>query len=169
MSTEAVGQGTSDVTPVAWGERLASVYREIGERAMRELPIYHDALDVAAIGFSMVEGRILGIVITPWFMNVITPAAQGSAGSVIKIVLPAGAFEFTIGDIAGIGPIASCSLFSPMFEFADMAAARAAAEAALAALMTAPEDDPASERAAKASSAIDRRAFLRGTLSEGRA
>ena len=168
MSTEVVGQGTSDVTPAAWGERLADVYREIGARAMRELPIYHDALDVEAIGFSDVDGRILGIVITPWFMNVVIPVAQGAAGSTVKIMLPAGSFEFTIGDVAGIGRIASCSLFSPMFEFADMAAARAAAEAALAALMTAPEDEPSSERAATAPSAIDRRAFLRGTLSEGR-
>ncbi|BAM91824.1 hydrogenase expression/formation protein HupJ [Bradyrhizobium oligotrophicum S58] len=169
MSTEAVEQGTSDVTPTAWGERLADVYREIGARAMRELPIYHDALDVEAIGFSDVDGRTLGIVITPWFMNVVTPAVQGAAGSVVKIGLPAGSFEFTIGDVAGIGRIASCSLFSPMFEFEDMAAARATAEAALTALMTAPEDEPSSERAAKPASAIDRRAFLRGTLSEGRA
>ncbi|WP_315811233.1 [NiFe]-hydrogenase assembly chaperone HybE [Bradyrhizobium sp. SZCCHNR2028] len=169
MSPEAVGQGTSDVTPAAWGERLAGVYREIGARAMRELPIYHDALDVEAIGFSVVDGRILGIVVTPWFMNVVTPVEQGAAGSVIKIGLPAGSFEFTIGDVAEVGRIASCSLFSPMFEFEDMAAARTAAEAALTALMTSPEDEPSSERGAKASGAIDRRAFLRGTLSEGRA
>ena len=33
---------------VAWGELLAGSYREIGDRAMRDLPIYNDALGVEA-------------------------------------------------------------------------------------------------------------------------
>ena len=167
MSAAAAGQETTGDAPAAWGERLASVYREIGARTMRELPIYHDALDVEAIGFNAYQGKTIGIVITPWFMNVVTPAAQGTLGSSIDIVLPAGSFAFTVGDVDGIGRIASCSLFSPMFQFQDMAAARAAAEAALAALMAPPDDE--SSREMKAPSAIDRRALLRGTLSERRA
>jgi len=165
VSAAAAGQGTSDVTPVAWGERLACVYREIGTRVMHELPIYHDALVVEALGFTGFNGRILGIMITPWFMNVVTPAEQGTAGSSETIVFPAGAVEFTRADIADVGCIGSCSLFSPMFQFEDMAAARAAAEAALAALMTPAED----ARVGGPASTIDRRAFLRGTLSESRA
>jgi hypothetical protein len=50
-----------------------------------------------------------------------------------------------------------------MFEFADMAAARATAAAALDALM-APAGE--AERDREATSSIDRRAFLRGTLTE---
>ncbi|MGJ5179245.1 [NiFe]-hydrogenase assembly chaperone HybE [Bradyrhizobium oligotrophicum] len=164
MSAAAAGQETHDAAPAAWGEHLVSVYREIGDRAMRDLPIYHDALDVEAIGFSDYQGMTIGILITPWFMNVVTPSAEGSAGSSVDIVLPAGSFAFTIGEIAGVGRIASCSLFSPMFEFEDMAAARAAAEAAIAALMT-PGDEPSAARATR-SHAIDRRALLRGALSE---
>ncbi|GLH82206.1 hydrogenase expression/formation protein HupJ [Bradyrhizobium sp. SSBR45G] len=166
MTAAAAGQGTAEDAPAAWGERLACAYREIGARTMRELPIYHDALTVEAVGFTCFQGRTIGIVITPWFMNVVTPVEQGIAGSSVTIALPAGAFAFTIGDIAGIRGIASCSLFSPMFEFEDMAAARTAAEAAMATLMTAPDD--AAPPARKTERAIDRRAFLRGTLAESR-
>ncbi|CAL75569.1 hydrogenase expression/formation protein hupJ [Bradyrhizobium sp. ORS 278] len=165
MSAVAAGQGTDQLTPAAWGERLAGIYREIGDRAMRELPIYHDALAVDAIGFTSVVGRTIGILVTPWFMNVVTPA-EGDVGSTIDVALPAGSFGFAISDVAGVGRIASCSLFSPMSEFEDMAAARVAAEAALAALLTAPEDEADTARVSRG---IERRAFLRGTLSESRA
>ncbi|MGY3450647.1 [NiFe]-hydrogenase assembly chaperone HybE [Bradyrhizobium sp. USDA 4353] len=167
MSAIAAGEGRHELTPAAWGERLAAVYREIGDRAMRELPIYHNALEVEAIGFTSVHGRTIGIILTPWFMNIVSPAEQGEIGSTIEIALPAGTFEFTIGDVAGIGRIASCSLFSPISEFEDMAAARIAADAALTALLTAPEETGPTR--AETASRIDRRAFLRGTLSESRA
>jgi [NiFe] hydrogenase assembly HybE family chaperone len=169
MSAAAAGQGPCELTPAAWGERLAGLYREIGTRTMRELPIYHDALDVEAVGFTSINGLAIGIVVTPWFMNVIVPAAEGAVGASVTVELPAGSFAFTIGEVAGAGRIASCSLFSPMFEFEDMAAARAAAEAAMAALMTTYGDEPDTEQAVATSRAIDRRAFLRGTLSERRA
>ncbi|CCD98758.1 [NiFe]-hydrogenase assembly chaperone HybE [Bradyrhizobium sp. STM 3809] len=163
MSAAAAGQETDDLAPAVWGDRLAAVYREIADRAMRGLPIYHDGLEVEAIGFSNVHGRTIGIIVTPWFMNVITPAGQGDVGSSLEIALPAGAFAFTVGDVAGVGRIASCSLFSPMSEFEDMAAARIAAEAALGAMLTAPEHE------ANVARAIDRRSLLRGTFSERRA
>ncbi|NPU66184.1 [NiFe]-hydrogenase assembly chaperone HybE [Bradyrhizobium sp. 83012] len=169
MSAGAAGQEPCELTPAAWGERLAGLYREIGTRTMRELPIYHDVLDVEAVGFTSLNGLTIGIVVTPWFMNVIVPVAEGSVGASVTLELPAGCFAFTIGDVAGVGPIASCSLFSPMFEFEDMAAARAAAKAAMAALMTAHDEEPDTEQAVTTSRAIDRRAFLRGTLSERRA
>ena len=167
MSAVLAGQGTMELAPAAWGEHLASIYREIGGRAMRELPIYHDALTVEAVGFDSFAGMTIGIVVTPWFMNVVTPARHGAPGASVAIELPAGTFEFTVGDVEGFGRIASCSLFSPMFQFEDMAAARAAAEAALATLLTAPDAEELPRSAA--ASAIDRRSFLRGTLSERRA
>lgn len=158
---------TRDPAPdaVAWGERLAAAYRDIGDRAMRDLPIYNDALDVEAIGFRRFEGAVIGIMVTPWFMNVVMPAdqiARAVSGSSLRVRLPAGEIELALSEVQPIGRIASCSLFSPMFGFADMAAARATAEAALAELML-----PADNRAA-ATSTIDRRNFLRGALTERR-
>jgi hypothetical protein len=55
-----------------------------------------------------------------------------------------------------------------MFQFADMAAARATAEAALAELMLPDDSEEAVRRREPATTPIDRRSFLRGTLAERR-
>ncbi|MGL9622912.1 [NiFe]-hydrogenase assembly chaperone HybE [Bradyrhizobium sp. U531] len=156
---------------VAWGALLAESYRDIGERAMRDLPIYNDALGVEAIGFRRFNGTIVGIMVTPWFMNVVMPAsavAQAMSGTTVQIRFPAGNIEFTISEVGQMGRIASCSLFSPMFQFTNMAAARATAEAAIAELMLAGDSEEAVRRREPATTPIDRRNFLRGALTERR-
>lgn len=159
-----------DVDAVAWGELLAGSYREIGERTMRDLPIYNDALGVAAVGFRAFNGTIVGIMVTPWFMNVVMPAsaAREASGTTLLIRFPAGNIEFTLSEVGQMGRIASCSLFSPMSEFADMAAARATAEAAIAELMLPDDSEEAARRREPATTPIDRRNFLRGALTERR-
>ncbi len=159
-----------DLKAAAWGELLAEGYREIGERAMRDLPIYNEALGVEPVGFHRFNGTILGIMVTPWFMNVVTPAsaARDDAAATVRIRFPAGDIEFTVSEVGQFGRIASCSLFSPMFQFADMAAARATAEAALAELMVPADSEEAVRRREPATTPIDRRNFLRGALTERR-
>lgn len=163
MNAHAV-QAAADLPtdPVAWGERLAAAYRDIGARTMRELPIYHHALDVEAIGFQHMQDDVVGIIVTPWFMNVVMPADELTSDH-LQVRFPAGSIAFTVSEVAPVGRIASCSLFSPMFEFADMATARAVAHAALGELMTPSCDD---QSKAARTGAIDRRAFLRGSLTE---
>ncbi|NOJ44843.1 [NiFe]-hydrogenase assembly chaperone HybE [Bradyrhizobium sp. WSM 1744] len=157
----------------AWGEMLAAAYRDIADRSMRDLPIFNEALSVEAIGFRAREGRVVGMMVTPWFMNVVTRmrdgTSQSSPGTNLRLRLPAGDIEFTVSELAPVGSIASYSLFSPMFEFEDMASARATAEAVLAALMS-----PANRAASHGPDApnitpIDRRTFLRGVQTERRA
>jgi len=168
--TASAPDPAGEADAAAWGELLAGTYREIGARAMRDLPIYNDALGVEAIGFRRYDGTILGIMVTPWFMNVVMPAsaARDGCGAAVRIRFPAGDIEFTLSEVGQMGRIASCSLFSPMFQFADMAAARATAEAALAELMLAADSEEAVGRRGPATTPIDRRNFLRGTLTEGR-
>ncbi len=164
-----------DLDAAAWGERLAGAYREIGERAMRDLPIFNAALRVEAVGCRKVDERMVGILVTPWFMNLVMAADDGAcqpfaaSGSQLRVHFPAGAVDLAVSEVASVGRIASCSLFSPMFEFEDMGSARATAEAALAALMR-PDDDAETTRRRDSSlvSAIDRRNFLRGVLTERR-
>ncbi len=160
----------NDADALAWGERLALAYREIGDRAMRDLPIYNDALGVEAVGFRPYNGTIVGIVVTPWFMNVVIPAgeiAQEASVPSLRARFPAGDIDFAVSEVIPVGRIASCSLFSPMFGFADMASARATAEAALAELMLPADSEEAVRRRAPATtSTIDRRNFLRGVLTE---
>jgi len=159
----------------AWGERLAGAYREIGDRAMRDLPIFNDVLSVEAVGFRKMDDRIVGVLVTPWFMNVVMEANDGAfqpsaaPGSSFRFHFPAGDIDLAVSEVASAGRIASCSLFSPMFEFEDMSCARATAEAALAALMLPADDAEATRRRdQQLVSSIDRRNFLRGVLTERR-
>jgi [NiFe] hydrogenase assembly HybE family chaperone len=154
---------------IAYATTLEAIYRRIGEHAMRDLPIYNDALAVEAIGFAADDDAISGILITPWFMNLMLLPSDGSLagralGSSFSHTFPVGALDFTVGAIDGLGRIASCSLFSPMFEFADMVAARANAEAAIAEIRNPEPEAPK----ARVVSALDRRSFLRGALTEPR-
>lgn len=161
----------TDADAAAWGQRLAHVYREIGERAMHDLPIYNGALDVEAVGFRVFNGTIIGIMVTPWFMNVLIPAgemAPAASASTLRFRFPAGDIEFILGDLNHAGRIASCSLFSPMFGFADAASARATAEAAVNELMLPADGKEATRCREPATSAIDRRSFMRAVLTEQR-
>lgn len=159
----------ADADAEAWGELLAGSYRKIGERAMRDLPIYNDALGVEAVGFRWFNSTTIGIMVTPWFMNVVMPAsaiARDTSGPSPRIRFPAGDIEFTLSEVGQTGLIASCSLFSPMFQFADMVAARATAEATLAELMLPADSEEAVRRREPATSPIDRRNLLRSVLTE---
>ena len=165
----------SHLDPTAWGERLAGAYREIADRAMRDLPIFNHALRVEAVGFCKVGDRIVGVLVTPWFMNVVMDADDRALepspvqGSSLRFRFPAGDIDLAVSEVASAGRIASSSLFSPMFEFADMNAARDAAEAALAALMLPVDGAEAARRIDQPPvSSIDRRNFLRGVLTERR-
>ncbi|WP_349253234.1 [NiFe]-hydrogenase assembly chaperone HybE [Bradyrhizobium sp. CB3481] len=45
--------------PSAWGKMLAAVYRDIANRAVRDLPTFNKTLSVEAIGFRAHEGGSL--------------------------------------------------------------------------------------------------------------
>ncbi|MBO4227484.1 [NiFe]-hydrogenase assembly chaperone HybE [Bradyrhizobium neotropicale] len=159
----------------AWGEMLAAAYRDIADRTMRELPIFNEALSVEAIGFRALESRVVGVVVTPWFMNAVTPVRDGTSpspldvGPRLRLRFPARDIEFTVCKFAAVGSIATYSLFSPMLEFEDMVSARATAEVALAALMSPANRAASHDRDAPHLSSIDRRHFLLGVLTELRA
>ena len=145
---------------------LARRYREIASTAMADLPICNPKLGVEAIDFRIWSGRALGIVVTPWFLNLTLfdlPGAEPSAaverGATVQLWLPAGQIELIVGDLPGFGRVDMCSLFSPMFEFAEMEAAVETAREALQALLSPPDPPPAKSRPK-----LDRRAFLRVAL-----
>ena len=76
---------------------------------------------------------------------------------------PAGVYEFVAGREEVIGEYQACSLFSPMFAFADHDAARLTAQAALQALFDAANGDTAqAPPAAPARAPLSKRAFLGG-------
>jgi [NiFe] hydrogenase assembly HybE family chaperone len=124
---------------------LEAVFRRIQAETMAGVPILNPALTVEAVGFSRWQDHWLGIVITPWFMNlVLVPGAAASWQSVAPGLrlfrkFPSGDFAFLGSDEPEVGEFQSCSLFSPMGQFAEQAGAREVACAALEALQRAPE------------------------------
>jgi [NiFe] hydrogenase assembly HybE family chaperone len=50
---------------------LVARYQAIYEERMRDLPIVNPKLAVEAVGFDQWEEKDLGILITPWFMNLV--------------------------------------------------------------------------------------------------
>lgn len=131
---------------------LESTFTAIQHQRMADIPILNPRLRVQAVGFKDWEGRCLGVLITPWFMNLMLLPQEGDewhdlpSGTKVTHTFPSGRYEFIVGDEEGIGHYQMCSLFSPMFEFEDQAAAVATAEAVLDAIFDEGNRDETSTR-----------------------
>ncbi|WP_031438311.1 [NiFe]-hydrogenase assembly chaperone HybE [Methylobacter tundripaludum] len=141
---------------------LETTFNEILDKRMRDLPVVNASLSVQAVGFNRFGEDWLGVLITPWFMNLMLLPGPDShwrtqqPGTKIDKRFPYGAFEFTLGSEPQMGIYALCSLFSPMFQFENQAAALAAAQSALQGLL-----------AEAAPRAVSRRDLLRGAIGKG--
>ncbi len=150
---------------------LEALFEEIANTRMLGIPAKNPALKVQALGFAPVPQQadvLQGVLITPWFMNLLRlPLRQAATSAAIAPERQTATRQFgnTAFDFIGafeprIGVFEVCSLYSPMFEFANHAAATATAQEVLNQLhRTAPE--PASTAPAVPS----RRGFLLGRAS----
>ncbi|ACB94799.1 [NiFe]-hydrogenase assembly chaperone HybE [Beijerinckia indica] len=146
-----------------WPARMEALFREIHAGQMRGLPFLNDALGIKAVGFRAHEGQMLGVLITPWFMNLVLAPGPHEDWSVLTsggkelIAFPSGVYEFTFVNRQGpsgkgssgngqtgnskagleLTPYKACSLFSPMSDFTTMPQAIETAEAVLTALFDA--------------------------------
>ncbi len=129
---------------------LVRAYRDVVPR-MLDLPVYNSALSVEAVGFASFESGLLGILITPWFMNLVYLPDPGVAclgvGQTRRCRLPVGEVELLGAGVAGQGGFEICPLFSPMQDFPDQATARATAEKTLELLFTKAEPEIEEPRA----------------------
>jgi [NiFe] hydrogenase assembly HybE family chaperone len=131
---------------------LEAEFREIHAAKMRDVPFCNAALAVEAVGFRPWEGRFLGVLIAPWFMNLVLlpgPQADWSAltpGAKELVDFPSGTYEFLHNVRGAAGGYKACSLFSPMSEFDGQEAARAVAAAVMPALFDAGNRDETDRR-----------------------
>ncbi|MGH1460476.1 MAG: [NiFe]-hydrogenase assembly chaperone HybE [Neptuniibacter sp.] len=123
---------------------------------MAELPIYNPELDVAVVCFRPYQQGELGVLVTPWCMNLImipdpenTNYTDRSVGAKQMLALPSGQYEFIWGAAEGIGSYLSCSLFSPMFEFDSHKTAIETAEEVIKALFEVENFAPTDRQIAK--------------------
>jgi len=140
----------NDITQI-----LETCFKQIQTQRMADMPILNPKLHVQAVDFRLYQGAWLGILITPWFMNLLYwRDDELKAGEKITHLFPAGKFEFVVGHEDALGFYQTCSLYSPMFDFEEQAVAVQTAQAALNALLEIP-DAPT----------ISRRDLLRGRFS----
>lgn len=151
MTSTARGFATADAAPrPAHAEVLPNPapalqrrFEHILHTQLNGVPLLNPALRVQAVGFRPWSAHWLGVLVTPWFMNLMLLPRERAQWPEVgaresrHYVFPAGVFEFIGGRDAVLGSYQACSLFSPMFEFADPAAAHDTAVAALAALFDA--------------------------------
>lgn len=140
---------------------LTSAFRAIGDTRMQGMPFLHPALHVEAVDFEAVEDGAFGVLITPWFMNLMwlpfDEAAAKPVGATRVRELGGERLEFIGALEASFGAYEMCSLFSPMSAFADQDAARETAGEVLRLLRT---PSPAPD----VPLAPSRRAFLTGRI-----
>lgn len=170
-------------------DALVALFDCIAQTRMAGVPILNPALRVETFGFELCEDiaasvvaetrfrtkaralelpAALGVLITPWFMNLVwfplarSDQADGVGCSRLRRVGEE-CFDFIGGYEPGFGCYEACSLFSPMFEFADPAAARATACAVLDTLrQPLVKASPGAPAHAKPPQLPARRAFLLG-------
>lgn len=174
--------------------RLTAAFHAAAAR-MQGLDVVNPALAVEAVGFAPWEGHWLGVMLTPWFMNLTllprNPRAWQPLATGAKrcYAFPAGEYEFVGANDAMLGAYQVCSLFSPVHEFADHETARLvatlarealfdAANAAVAEMPTAnltpaadlaTEPGPLAQLGQKLDAPLSKRNFLRGRfLGSGR-
>lgn len=155
-------------------DALVALFDSVARTRMAGIPILNPALRVEALGFELCGVDVaqpdetqsaVGVLVTPWFMNLVWfPLDRidqpNWAGTSRSRHVGTECFDFIAGYEAAFGSYEACSLFSPMFDFIDHAAACATAEAVLAAL-----HPPPAVSQAKPSDLAARRAFLFGRRS----
>jgi len=128
-------------TPTDVEQILKTAFERIQKERMQDVPILNDALHVEAVGFERHDAGLLGVLITPWFMNLMLLPEDDAlwqdqpSGETTTVELPVGQVEFIAGREDGVGQYRMCSLFSPVFEFGDQATAVATAEAVMDGLL----------------------------------
>lgn len=127
--------------PVQVSEQIEQTFNRIHRENMQGIPILNPAIEVQALGFQEHEGRVLGVIITPWLMNVVILPKDDEDWSHMKLgdkrphEFASRAYKFMLNEIDGIGLCQTHSLYSPMHQFRCHQQAVAAAQTFLDGLM----------------------------------
>jgi [NiFe] hydrogenase assembly HybE family chaperone len=160
--------------------RLTAAFRAIAPR-MQGLNFVNPNVDIEAVGFAPWQGCWLGVMVTPWCMNLVLLPKEAAAwrplaaGAKRGYRFPAGLYEFVGAHDATLGEYQLCSLISPLLQFDDHAAARLVAQLAREALFDPANAEDDAGRGVGAASPLQRRLeaplskrdFLRGRLRGG--
>jgi len=118
-------------TPIS-SESLVDRYRFIYKERMQDLPIVNSALEVEAVGFRVFDVHQIGVLISPWFMNLVLLlgtdiGSRLKQGSKSTLRFPSGPVEFITSQDETLGPYLTAVLFRSVADFADQGTTRAVA------------------------------------------
>ncbi|MRR51226.1 MAG: [NiFe]-hydrogenase assembly, chaperone, HybE [Rhodocyclaceae bacterium] len=125
---------------------LTTAFRRIAATRMAGLPMNHDGLAVEAVGFRPWDGRIVGVLVLPWAINLVLLPGSDSEFQALSPDMrqrwrfPSGDYDFMGGNESECGPFHFCSLISPVSpaDIRDQVAARQLAQAAMDGLFRPP-------------------------------
>lgn len=124
----AVNSCRSSIKTMITETQLVRRYDEIYRERMRGLPICNERLRVEAVGFRTCGIHRIGVLITPWFMNLVLLPGDATwaglaEGASCEFDLPSGAFEFTHCSDTALGEYLTAALFRTVTDFPDQAVA----------------------------------------------
>lgn len=117
--------------------QLETCFRQIAATRMHGVELLNSRLTVEAIGFRRWQDMWVGVLLTPWFMNLMLLPAEDNAlpavepGAQVELAFPGGEIPFMAGSEAALGDYRWCSLVSPVDAFQDQQSARTVAEECL--------------------------------------
>lgn len=103
---------------------LEALYQKVYQEQMQGLPICNNKIKVEAVDFQLYQDQWLGILVTPWFTNLLILRQQGQGWPEMKLAkgnekyvnFPTGDIKFTPRFEPELGTYLCCSLVSPMTE-----------------------------------------------------
>jgi len=122
--------------PVSAEQRALQVqaaFERIHREQMAGLPLLNKELAVATVGFQAIDGRVAGVVVTPWMMSLLLfPGVADrweslALGAKDSFTFPGGIYRFMSNTIDGLGTMMMYSVHSPMHAFPNQESALAEA------------------------------------------
>ncbi len=162
-----VSQEHAAVTP------LTAAFRDIAEKRMQGIPLVNESLEVEAVGFTEWDGRLLGVLIAPWYMNLVLLPGENDDWSRLESGekqawrLPSGEYEFTVSRLEAVPVYQSCALFSSVENFPDQQTARLVAQTIMAEILESPgkhANEPATPPGKGRGGKVSRRELFRQVL-----
>lgn len=135
--------------------KLNEIFSSIHTNEMAGLPLLNSKIEVETLEFQEFEGRIIGIIISPWLMSlVMLPSEQleddwegFEIGEKHTHSFPSGDYKFLVNHFDGIGACQVHAIHSPMSNFFSHDHAKASARQFIRKLMKiVKEDDRLDER-----------------------
>lgn len=132
--------------------------------------MYNAELEVEAVGFELHDGRLCGILVTPWFMNLVLLSGEDddwsglALGKTITVAFPAGDYQCMLSAPEGIEPHLSLPLFTTVQGFTDQDMACRVAREVLQRLYRSADPSDAELGSSQLPRPRSRREFLRGWL-----